>query len=539
MTRTKSLRFGKLVVATVASGMLVAGCAGGTSQETENAGSSKESGSSQASGILGSQGDGGTPVSGGTLTYASYAPVVSLDPAKTQVTGATGGTELAAIYDLLMRYDAETGKYDPQLAKGLAESADNLTWTLSLRENVKFSDGTPLDSAAVVASINRYNAKRGANNEVWTSSVKSVEAAGPSTVVFTLNRPWAEFPAMLSFGHGVIVAPSSYATEPFTPVGAGAFTVERFSPPDELVLASKPDYWGGAPKLDQVKFVSIQGEQAKIDSLATGGVQMAYLRNSETVEVAKGKFPGYAEFISLSMVGQINNRAGHPGADVRVRQAMNYAIDPAVLDQRARGGKGMPGSEVFQSWSLWHNGIEPVGLDPVKSRELLDAAKKDGYDGHVTYLGTQDPNGQAAALAVQAMLQSVGFTVTVEYAASTADMVKRLYADHNYDLALGGNGLLDAAPFLRLYSALHSTSANNTVGVASPEVDAMLDAIQAAGNGEDKKAALADLQTLFDEQVPIMVWGAGANFVPWSENVYGLMPSLDSIILLDEAWIKK
>ncbi|TSD40272.1 ABC transporter substrate-binding protein [Rhodococcus sp. KBS0724] len=538
MTRTKRVRFGKLVVATFASGMLLAGCAEGTSQEAENAGGAKESAARVGAGILGNQGDGGAPVRGGTLTYASYAPVTSLDPAKTQVTGATGGTELAAIYDLLIRYNAETGSYDPQLAKSLTEDPGNLTWTLTLRENVKFSDGTPLDSAAVVASINRYNDKRGANNEVWTSSVKSAVADGPSNVVFTLNRPWAEFPAMLSFGHGVIVAPSSYAAETFTPVGAGAFTVERFSAPDELVLGARADYWGGAPKLDQVKFVAIQGEQAKIDSLATGGVQMAYLRNAETVEVAKGEFPGYAEFISLSMVGQINNRPGHPGADLRVRQAMNLAIDPDVLDQRSRGGKGMPGGEMFQPWSMWHNDIEPSRLDPARARELLDDAKKDGYDGNITYVGTSDPNGQAAALAVQAMLQSVGFTVNVEYAASTADMVKRLYADHSYDLALGGNGLLDAAPFLRLYSALYSTSANNTVGVANPEMDATLDAIQAAGTAEDKKAALADLQTLFNEQVPIMVWGAGANYVPWSENVYGLMPSLDSIILLDEAWIK-
>ncbi len=91
----------------------------------------------------------------------------------------------------------------------------------------------------------------------------------------------------------------------------------------------------------------------------------------------------------MAMIGQINHRPGHPGADVRVRQAMAYAIDPATIDQRARGGQGMPGAELFQSWSRWHNDVAPLPPDQAKARELLEAAKADGYDGVVRYVGVQ------------------------------------------------------------------------------------------------------------------------------------------------------
>ncbi|ORL37006.1 ABC transporter substrate-binding protein [Prescottella equi] len=521
------------VLALVLSATLLAGCA----PDAGAGGGSTTAADTFEPGLRGDQGDGGAPVAGGTLSFASYAPVSSLDPVRTQPSGATGGTEMAAIYDLLVRYDAATGRYEPQLARSLEPNADGTSWTLTLRDGLTFSDGTPVNAAAVIASIDRYNAKRGANNEIWSRNVAAVESPNPSTVVFTLAQAWSEFPALLAFGHGMIVAPTADRGDQFVPIGAGPFEVEKFAAQDELVLTPRSDYWGGAPHLSKLKFVSVQGEQPKLDTLASGGIQMAYLRNAETVLAAKDRFPGYADFISMAMIGQINHRPGHPGADVRVRQAMAYAIDPATIDQRARGGQGMPGAELFQSWSRWHNDVAPLPPDQAKARELLEAAKADGYDGVVRYVGVQDPNGEATGLAVQSMLQAVGFDVQLNFVHSPTDMVKRLYVDHDYDVALGGTGLLHAAPFLRLYSTLYSTSTNNSAGVRSPAVDASLDAVMAADSDDAKRAALANVQQVFDDEVPILVWGAGANFVPWQDNVFGVKPSLDSIMLLDKVWI--
>ncbi len=214
MTRSSLARAGTLLTALTATAVLLAGCAGGGSGAATDA-------SDVTTGLVGEQSDGGDPVSGGTLSYATYNGVSSLDPADRQDGGATGGSEMAAIYDLLMRYDPETKEYQPQLAQSLTPNGDNTVWTLALRPGVTFSDGTPVDAAAVRWSIGHYLDKKATHSQVWKATVADIQSPDPSTVVFTLKQPWNEFPIMFTTGPGMIVAPSSMATGTFTPIGAG------------------------------------------------------------------------------------------------------------------------------------------------------------------------------------------------------------------------------------------------------------------------------------------------------------------------------
>ncbi|CAM3007490.1 ABC transporter substrate-binding protein [Prescottella defluvii] len=528
-----SRRLGRTLAVAVVSAVALAGCA-----STGESGDSGSSGTTTtAFGILGDQGDGGTPVSGGTLSYAVYAPVSSLDPTKTQPAGATGGSEMAAVYDVLMRYDTGTQTFEPQLAKSFEESSDHLTWTLKLRDNVTFSDGTPLDANAVVASINRYNQSRGANSQVYTQMVANTEAKDSSTVVFTLKQQWRTFPAMLAYGHGMIVAPSSQQGDKFTPIGAGPFTVENLQP-QELQLKARPDYWGGAPNLDGLKFVAINAEQPKIEALKTDGVDMIYLRNAETVNAAKDQFPGYIETVSMSMVGQLNNAEGRPAADPRVRQAIAFAVDPEVLNQRARNGQGMPGTDMFQPWSMWHGETDGITPDAAKAKELLEQAKADGFDGKITYVGVNEPNAQQIALAIQAQMNAVGFDVALETTSNITDMVKRLYVDRNYDMSFGAYSISDVAPEIRLFSSLSSTSTNNILGYKNPKMDELLGKVLSAPDDAAKLTAINDIQNLVNTDQPFLTWGAGTNFVGWSDNVYRANPTVDGIILFDKAFKK-
>ncbi|WP_024794717.1 ABC transporter substrate-binding protein [Tomitella biformata] len=526
-----------MAVAAMASVLLLASCGSSGSGNAGGAGPETEAG---AVGIIGDQPDGGTPVDGGTLSFAGYSPVASLDPTKTQPAGSTGGTEMAAIYDLLVRYDAESQTYEPQLAKSLTPNDDYTTWTITLRDGVTFSDGTPLDAEAVVASTNRFNERHGGNSQAFMTGVKSVEATDASTVVYTMNQPWTEFPALLVFGHGMIVAPS--ADQPdgtFKPIGAGAYTMESLTPGADLVLKAREDYWNGKPHLDTLKFVTIAGDQPKLDALNTGDIQMAFLLNDAAIDTAKATLPGYYETVSLgSSVVQINQREGRPGADLRIRKAMQMTVDPEVVDIRSKDGKGAPGTEMFQSWSKWHNDVPPVALNTDEATKLVNEAKADGFDGDITYFTVQTPSSQATALAIQAMLAPIGINVNIEYAASVTDVVKRLYVDKDFDISTGSYSIADPAPFARLYSAMNSESSNNIIGINDPEVDQLLTDIQTATDDDAKRAAIANLQTKVNELAPFLPLAAGVTFVPWTDNVHGTVPSLDGIMLLDQAWIK-
>lgn len=151
MARLILARTGRLLTALTAAGLLIAGCSG---SEVESAAEGIDNG------LIGQQ-TAGEPRSGGTIAYAGYTAVSSLDPAARQDGGSTGGTEMAALYDLLLRYDQDSDQYVPQLADSMTGNEDGIVWTLTLREGATFSDGTPVDAAAVTWSINRYLEKKG------------------------------------------------------------------------------------------------------------------------------------------------------------------------------------------------------------------------------------------------------------------------------------------------------------------------------------------------------------------------------------------
>src|SRR5690606_31427650 len=102
-----SRRFGRILAMVAVGAVALTGCATDSGSDEASASSSSANGE-VVRGVIGDQGDGGEPVKGGTLTFASLAPVTNLDPTLTQATGPTGGTEMAAVYDVLMRYDIES-----------------------------------------------------------------------------------------------------------------------------------------------------------------------------------------------------------------------------------------------------------------------------------------------------------------------------------------------------------------------------------------------------------------------------------------------
>ncbi|WP_336883307.1 ABC transporter substrate-binding protein [Rhodococcus globerulus] len=489
-------------------------------------------------GMVNEQSGEGDPVQGGTLTFGSYSSITTLDPSKTPVAGSVGGTELGAIYDSLLRYDPLGEEFVPKLAESMSPNSDFKTWILKLREGVTFSDGSPFDSQAVKWSLDRYVSNQGPQSSLYSSRVASVDTPDASTVVFHLTDPWTGIQTMLATGPGMIVAPSSESSEQFSPIGAGAFALEKFAPYEELVLAARPDYYAGKPNLERLRIVSLPGSDTTVDSLVTGGLDVAHVRASDTLipDLIDQGYPGFLDLPSLSAQSQINMAPGRPGADIRVRQALALAVDPEALDLRINDGNGLPGQEIFQESSRWHNDVGPIGFDPAKAKELLDEAKSDGYDGKISLVSTQDPVGQNLALALQSMLNAVGFDFQIKYANSVADVVKTIFADRDFDLAGGALNLPDADPFERLYGTLKTGSQSNASGYSDAEMDSLLDKLGAATTDHEKKAVLAQIQERVNETVPWQTYGVVPILNVWGKNVHGVQQSMDGIMLFDSTW---
>jgi len=483
--------------------------------------------------------EGGTPVTGGEFKWAAYTEPRSLDPAVTITAASTGGLEMLNIYDSLARWDVESQAFVPQLAESIEPSADFQTWTVTLRDGVTFSDGQVLDASAVKASQERYASMPAPEAAQWKANVTSIEATDPLTVTYTLNKPWSLFPGILSTGPGMIVAPGTGAAEAFVPVGAGPFVLESWAPGEEIVLAARDDYWGGAPNLATIRSVFLNDQQAGIDSLRNGTVSASFaLQSNFASQLVDDGFNGYAANVGASSVALINAGEGFAGSDVRVRQAIQLAVDPEVLNIRAWEGTALAGTSLFPDKSIWAGDVRGTTPDAEAAKALLEEAMADGYDGTLEYLDGADATSRARALAVQAQLEAVGFDVEIVYTQTIADRIQRIAVDRDYEMSAWSVSLRDSDPLPRFF-ALMSSTGNQTYGMyTSPEMDALIDAFQVAPTVDEQKAVVNDIQALVNEDVPFVTWAAFTEVLGWGEGVHGVTGSLNSMVLLDKAWVE-
>lgn len=543
MTASRRVRWTGLLAA---GALALTGCADSAGREadkTSGEGDALSKADIYTQGWVGERSDA-EPQQGGTLTMADYAETRSLNPVESYANGAAAGNPLAAVYDTLMRYDFDAGEWVPQLAESLEPNEDKTVWTLKLPEGVTFSDGTPLNADAVLGSLEYYIANYGYQSLTLLSSGTKMRKVDDLTVEFSVAVPWATFPAMLAGGPGMIMAPAAYDDpKKFEPIGAGAFELENYAPAEELVLTAREDYHDGRPALDKLRFVWVGADDAKIESFAAGEVDAAFVRGPQAVEEARNRgYAGYMYVVGAGAQLTINAREGRPGEDPRVRQAIAHAFDNESYLARSADGAGIPSKAVFAESSPWATDAEPREFDQEAAKKLLEEAKADGYDGKLTYVASGDPTAQKAAVQLEAQLEAVGFDVTVEGIDNIADLTRRVYVDHDFDLAQGATSIGNEDPYGAMSEWLFSQSPTNGAGYASEEMDGLLRQLQ--GVGDDPSSAQAQeamtaIETLIHEDVPAVIINPAGNFVMMQESVHGIIPTTQTILFFHDAWVEQ
>lgn len=475
------------------------------------------------------------------LTVSTAGDRKGFDPA--QVTGAgqiTGGVELTAIYDTLMRWNPETAEFEPHLAESLT-SDDNITWTLSLRPDVTFGNGDPLDGAAVQASIERL---RDSNVSAagTLDLISSIEVTDPLTVVFTLTGAWGDFPYFLASPGGMIVnakVADELGLEAFNtnPQGAGAgpFELTSFTSGEDIVLQAKEDYWGGPLCIDTLRIVQINDDRAAFESLELGEIAIRSFGSADVL--ADLRDAGYEGLGSggQNIQLQINTRPEHPTGDLRVRQAIAHAIDVDLVNERSTQGKGVATTSIVDPNSpLYTEGNGGLPYDPDLAAELVEQAKADGWDGSVHFVCNGDT--PETAITVQAQLEAVGFKVNADILPVT-DMVGKILA-LEFDVSCWSLNVLNESAWAGIDRNLRSDSRSNRSGLNSPEMDAALVALREAGTNEEKKAALADLQQVWNDTVPGVILSRDEEWVSWGPEVHGVKVTREGVFMLDDVWVE-
>jgi peptide/nickel transport system substrate-binding protein len=505
---------------------------------------------------------------GGSVTMAVWSATKALDPTVVAGTGNSGGNELAAIYDTVMRYDPETGEYVPNTAESLEPNEDFTVWTLKLKPGITFTDGTPYNAEAVISSMQRHIEKR-SNASSLVRPIANFEAVDDLTVRFTLSLPWNRFPFALAAAPGMIVSPTAAAALgdglATNPVGAGAgpFMIKDFKPGEALTLVRNPDYWGGPAPLDELRFIFAGNADQTLEAFKAGTVQAAFLRDpAAEQDAADAGIESYAATYSASASIMMNNgiavtctggqpaprcdgqpdgtvfESTSPTADVRVRQAIAAAIELDTLNQRVYAGANDLSTELISEKSRWYGGVDGPAYDIDRAKELVAEVIAEGnWDGSIR---VSCHNGNPAwGTAVTGMLEAAGFKVTLndqqEVAANTAAVV----VQKDYDIACFGSSISDAEPFFALNrdfnSAFITTGGGNFAGYNNPEVDALIAAGRSATTDDEVKEAITGIAEAYARDVPWLALAAEDEVVLFADDLNGVLPGANTVMSFAEA----
>ena len=391
--------------------------------------------------VAGSAGLGGTGASalaagkyGGTLTIEIPNDPPGLDPAT--VLDNDAGYVLGTLYDGLTAYAVGTTKVIPGLATSWAITNGGKTYTFTLRQGVKFSDGTPFNAQAVAQWIDHltnpknpdyYGNQKGVQSFVsftW-GNFKSDKVLGPYKIQVNLTSPNGEFLADLAMVWDGVTSPTAVAkwgTKFYLhPSGTGPFMLTKWVRGQYVEVTANPNYWGGRPYLKNIIFDEIPNPATELLALRTGKVQILTDVAPNEVSAIKGD----ASLKLLAEPGLDDNAVSlpvqtGPFKSVLVRQALNYAINKQEIDKVLYGGLAQVMNSPLPTVAFGYDPKIPAyPYDPAKARALLkQAGYPHGFSATMlVYTGARGYNpisGPTLATALQSELAAVGVKIKLD-----------------------------------------------------------------------------------------------------------------------------
>src|SRR5262249_46762541 len=285
----------------------------------------------------------------------------------------------------LVRVTYDGSGVEPDLAEKWTISDDALTYTFTLRDGLKFSDGSAITPQDVKFSLERLRDQKDSVMGSMYKVVKSVDTPDAKTVVITLTEPSAPFLSTLAMFSASVV-PQKAVTEKgadfgSNPVGAGAFMLKEWKRGDTVSLVRNPNYWEASRvKLDGVDWLNIPNDNTRVLKLQGGELEAAVFVPFNQIDTL-AKDPNVDIHLDPSSREDnlLINHAHKPFDDVRVRKAVCAAIDRDAIVKTVLFGHGQPANSFIPGGALYYNsGNKVCGYDPMTATKLLaDAGVKD------------------------------------------------------------------------------------------------------------------------------------------------------------------
>ncbi len=430
-------------------------------------------------------------------------------------------------------------KLVPQLATGWSVSEDGMTVSMTLREGVKFHDGSAFDGAAVKANIERSKTLEYSVRKSELSSVESVEVVSPTEIKLHLTVPDAPLLAQLADRSGMMLAPSAFDGDfAANPVCSGPFKFKNRVSQDKIELEKFADYWNAdSIKLDGVTFLPIPDSTVRLANLQSGDLDVINRLGATDVPAVKSNDAlAFTSATGLGYQGITFNtgngiKSDNPfGKDARLRKALSLAIDREAINQVVFSGLNSVASQFVPPASPYFDPAYPAPARDIEQAKALvaDAGFPNGVD-----LELQVPNrpeNQQVVQMIQAMAAEAGINIKInakEFATMLADQ-----AAGDFEASqVGWSGRID--PDGNLFGFVTTDAGFNDGKYSNPEIDTLLQEARTTGDEAKRKEAYFKADDILMADLPLFYLYHESWLYGLSNKVAGFAASPDGMIRLE------
>ena len=417
----------------------------------------------------------------------------SLDPHKAVAAGTK--EVLFNLYEGLVKPDS-SGELQPAIASDYSISEDATTYTFTLREGVKFHDGSMVTAEDVKYSIDRCaDTTNGEPLVEAYSNIKSVNIVDEKTVEVVLNTADSDFLANMT----TAIIPASNENPDTNPIGTGPYKYVSRSPQENFVVEKFDEYWGTPANIENVTFRVCANADSIVMNLQGGSIDMFARLTTTQASQLGDQFDVLEGTMNLVQALYLNN-AVEPFNDERVRQALCYAVDPQGIMDLISDGKGTEiGSSMFPAFEKYYmpelNDVYSQDFD--KAKELLaEAGYPDGFSFTITVPSNYQQHIDTAQVLVE-QLKNIGVTAEIELV-EWETWVSEAYTNRNFEATVVG---VDASSLTAsaLLSRFVSDAPNNFINFSNADYDAAYARAEAAVDDEEKTEAYKECERLLAE----------------------------------------
>lgn len=460
--------------------------------------------------------DSGSVYYGGKITVGITQDLDSLDPHKVVAAGTK--EVLYNIFEGLIKVDSD-GAFVPAVAESYEILDGGLRYNFVLRKNVKFHNGKTVTADDVIYSLERA-AGMGDETDVIPVSAFSVISEINKTdggVEVVLSAPNTE---LIGFFTSSII-PCDYKDQGTAPVGTGPFKFVSYEPLTKLVVAKNEDYYiEGAPYLDEVTFKICANTDSAFLELLGGSIDIFPYLTSDQATQLSGRMNVKTGTMNLVQALFLNNKVA-PFDDIRVRQALCYAIDRNAILGIVAGGKGeLIGTNMFPSFSKYYDETltDTYAYNPEKAKALLsEAGYGDGLSFTITVPSNYDFHVKTAEVIVD-QLSKVGVNADIKLV-EWSTWLSDVYVGRQFETTvIGLDSQLAPSDVLRFYP---TESSKNFINYSNTEFDSLMEKAKATTDEDEKAACYKQLEGILTGDAASVYIQSPAQYVAVSYKLDG------------------